>query len=116
MVESEASGDYPRPVEVTIPDQEDELRITWSDGHESIYPWDYLRGACPCAMCKGNPPPMETVKIFPIRGTQLMDYRPEGTYAFRLLFSDGHDTGIYNFRYLRKICQCQECAGRRAKA
>ena len=116
MVESEASGDYPQPVDVTVPDEGDELRIAWSDGHIGIYPWDYLRGACPCATCKGNHLPMEVVKIFPIRGTQLIDYRPEGKYAFRLLFSDGHDTGIYNFRYLRKVCQCEECAQRRVEA
>ena len=58
---------------------------------------------------------MEIVKIFPIRATQLVDYRPEGKYAFRLLFSDGHATGIYNFRYLRKLCQCHKCAKTKIK-
>ncbi len=104
------------PTEVIIPDQDDALYITWSDGHLGVYPWDYLRGACPCAVCKGDHRPLDIGKVAPAEGVQLIDYRSEGAYAFRFLFSDAHDTGIYNYDYLRALCQCQECAQRRAEA
>jgi len=32
-----------------------------------------------------------------------------GNYALNFEFSDGHDSGIYDFEYLRKICPCREC-------
>ena len=104
------------PEEVTVPDQEDALHISWSDGHEGVYPWDYLRGACPCAVCKGDHRPMDVSKVAPAEGVELIDYRTEGQYAFRFLFSDGHDTGIYDYGYLRGLCRCRECAPRRVEA
>jgi len=101
--------DYQIPVEIEVLSPDDKLRVIWSDGHISRYDGDYLRGACPCATCKGNHLPMEVVKIFPIKGVSLLDYRLEGKYGLRILFSDGHNTGIYNFQYLRKVCRCQNC-------
>ena len=97
------------PVEVIVPDQGDALYIAWSDGHRGVYPWDFLRGACPCAVCKGSHKPVDISKVKPAEGVELMDYLPVGAYAFRLMFSDAHDTGIYSFEYLRALCRCAEC-------
>jgi ATP-binding protein involved in chromosome partitioning len=36
-----------------------------------------------------------------------------GQYAIRIVWSDGHETGIYNFRRLRKDCRCPECTQKR---
>jgi len=36
-----------------------------------------------------------------------------GSYAISIDWSDGHDTGIYTFRYLRELCQCAGCASSR---
>lgn len=104
------------PEEVTFPDQENMLHISWSDGHKGVYPSDYLRGACPCAGCKGDHRPINIFRLASAQGVGLIDYRPEGRYAFRFLFSDGHDTGIYNYGYLRALCRCLACTKRRAEA
>lgn len=34
---------------------------------------------------------------------------PVGTYALKISWSDGHDTGLYSYDHLREICPCPEC-------
>jgi DUF971 family protein len=34
---------------------------------------------------------------------------PVGNYALQFVWSDGHETGIYTFEYLRKLCPCSQC-------
>ena len=102
------------PVEVIVSYQDDVLYITWSDGHRGVYPWDYLRGACPCAVCKGSHRPVDIGKVKPAEGVELIDYLPVGAYAFRMIFSDAHDTGIYSYEYLSALCQCEKCVQSRA--
>lgn len=89
---------------------ENELFISWDDGHESAYPLSYLRKLCPCAMCTDEwtgaskldpasiPDNLKTEK------TELV-----GNYAISFQFSDGHSTGIFSFENLRKTCPCAAC-------
>jgi DUF971 family protein len=102
----------PIPIQVAEDPSARELRIGWSDGHESRYPFRLLRLHCPCAMC-----------VHEWTGQQLLDpsrVSPEiypketarvGAYALRFTWSDGHTTGIYTFPLLRSLCQCETCAG-----
>ena len=95
--------------EVTIPagiEQAgpDRLRIRWRDGHESLYPVRELRLACPCARCieemTGRPmldPSEVPADIRPVR------IEPVGRYALQITWTDGHDTGLYSWRYLHEI-------------
>ncbi len=82
----------------------DTLRIEWQDGHESLYPVRRLRIACRCANC------VEELTGRPLLREQDVpeDVRPErispvGRYAIQIAWSDGHDTGIYSFDYLREL-------------
>lgn len=94
------------------------LMITWDDEHESIYLYEDLRQSCPCARCNdirrsskdGKLPfkraiPLE-VQSGKIRPEKI---KPVGLYAIRFKWNDGHDTGIYSFEFLRKICPCEMC-------
>jgi len=86
------------------------LGIEWSDGHKGVYPVRYLRQHCPCAACtdewtgelKLKP---DDVPIF----VAAQDVEPVGRYALKFTFSDGHDTGIFSYTFLRKHCQCDAC-------
>ncbi len=94
-----------------------ELALAWGDGHESYLPFDELRRDCPCSLCRGQrdaaaPDPLRVV-TGPAKGQILIrDLVPVGAYAVQIVWSDGHDTGIYSFEMLRKACSCPECRGR----
>jgi DUF971 family protein len=94
-----------------------ELALAWGDGHESYFPFDDLRSRCPCSLCRGQrdapPDPLRIVKA-PARGeVGIVQLVPVGAYAVQIVWSDGHDTGIYSFEWLRESCPCPECASRR---
>ena len=43
--------------------------------------------------------------------TRLNTIVPIGSYAITPVWEDGHDAGIYQWRYLRALCPCEECRG-----
>jgi len=89
------------------------LEIQWGDGHLSQYEPGYLRQRCPCARCTpAHDSPTKTVSPFPILKpvSRLEGAEQVGSYALRLKWSDGHDTGINTWEYLRGICPCPECS------
>jgi len=83
--------------------------IDWGDGHKGVYPHLFLRGYCPCAGCQGH---SGTVKFIETSATQqeLDDISTVGNYALQLRWFDGHDSGLYSYKYLRALCRCPECA------
>jgi DUF971 family protein len=84
-----------------------ELGIVWEDGHESYYPGRTLRCACPCAQCVDE---MSGHKLLQDEAVpediQLLEIQPVGHYAIAVRWSDGHDTGIFAFERLRRLCPC----------
>ena len=93
----------PMPVEVGRANQHD-VKITWQDGHESIYPARELRLACPCAACVDE----VTGQMRLIASSVAQNVHPVkidliGRYAISIQWSDGHNTGIYSFERLRKL-------------
>lgn len=95
------------------------IKIDWKDGHHSDYPLGYLRDECPCATCTGahGTEPQKTnyaqdssspFQMYKPR-LKMLGAEPVGNYAVRIEWSDGHNTGIYSYDHLRKICPCAEC-------
>ena len=82
--------------------------IDWGDGHKGLYPHVILRGYCPCAGCQGH---TGTIQFVEASGTQLEldDIQSVGNYALQLTWFDGHGSGLYSYKYLRALCQCDEC-------
>ena len=82
------------------------LRITWSDNKECIFDAPGLRRACPCAQCVNEWTGERVLKPQSISDElQINDVSVVGRYALNFRWSDGHDTGIYSFRYLRELCE-----------
>ena len=78
------------------------LALVWNDGRRVEYPYDYLRGFCPCAVCQGHD--ATAIRLHPPRTpVDLTSIEPVGNYGLSLVFSDGHGTGIYRFELLRQI-------------
>ncbi len=94
------------PVEVRRLSAERAVQIAWSDGHVSRYDFAYLRGWCPCAGCQGHSGERRYIAA---ENTDLAKIDIVGNYALSLTWGDGHDTGIYSYRYLRELCPCPAC-------
>ncbi len=94
------------------------LTMTWDDAHVSTFPLRYLRDECPCAGCKGETVLLHSFKPSPqpeIPGRyELKSITPVGNYAIQIVWGDGHETGLYAWSYLRDICPCGDCSGKRA--
>jgi DUF971 family protein len=91
----------PQPVDVALSRSRGELSIEWEDGVVSRLPIAYLRGWCPCAACQGHGVVVEFHEADPGLGIELM--AEAGAYALHLRFTDGHDSGIYTWSWLRRI-------------
>jgi DUF971 family protein len=94
------------------------IQIDWKDGHHSKYSLGYLRDECPCATCTGahGTEPRKSDYSAPAAPFQMfkptlkmLNVESVGHYAIRIEWSDGHNTGIYSFDHLRKICPCESC-------
>ena len=96
----------PAPCEIKIRPKRREVAIVWSDGHMSVYPMEYLRQRCPCARCQqareGQEAPAERADGQHQEITVTNAYLV-GNYAVRFVWSDGHETGFYDYGYLRRI-------------
>lgn len=106
------------PKSITLSENPKGIAIAWNDGHMSTYAFPFLRKACPCAVCKGERLPFDTdplalpvYKPLPANTAEAKDMFKIGRYAIGFKWGDGHDTGIYSFDYLRKMCPCADCAG-----
>lgn len=91
--------------------KEECLTIHWSDGITSRYPIAYLRRMSPSAEAKkmrqemaSNPLTVLPQSMANLTGPlTALDAELVGNYAIRIRFSDGHDTGIFSWQYLREI-------------
>jgi DUF971 family protein len=84
-----------------------ELAIRWNDGMESYFGLEFLRRACPCAACGGEPDVLGNVSRPQVSYTeqsfQLAGFDIVGGYALQPRWADGHGSGIYSFTYLRRL-------------
>lgn len=85
----------------------EELAIAWSDGLESFFPLEFLRRACPCAVCQGEADVLGAVErpahSLQQSSFQLRSLQPVGGYALQPLWQDGHSTGLFSYSYLRQL-------------
>ena len=89
------------------------LGVTWSDGHESKYTMRLLRANCPCAECVDEISGKRMIALDDVpEQIRALEARPVGRYAYQFVWSDRHDTGIYTYKYLRSLCECEHCKKR----
>lgn len=83
-----------------------ELTIEWSDGRTLVYDMTELRRSCPCATCHSERARAGVEEDTPLPSSTAVTVRqmsPVGNYAYKVLFSDGHDTGIYPLELLQQL-------------
>ena len=86
------------------------LGITWTDGHESTYGVRHLRENCPCASCIDEWTGVKRLDPATIpENIKPVNLQSVGLYAIQFFWNDGHDTGFYSHKLMRKLCQCIDC-------
>jgi DUF971 family protein len=92
----------PWPVELKLVDEKRALHICWDDNRHDTIEAEYLRVESPSAEVQGHSP-ADKKTVPGKKNVTIQDVLPVGTYAVRLVFSDGHSTGIFTWSYLRKL-------------
>jgi DUF971 family protein len=92
----------PQPTEITLHRASRVLEIAFSDGGVFRLPCEFLRVYSPSAEVRGHGPGHEVLQVGK-REVAIEAVEPVGSYAVRLVFSDGHDTGLYSWEYLHHL-------------
>jgi DUF971 family protein len=110
-VSRDRQGEQFRPTAIRSPRGARTTHIDWADGHKSVYPHAVLRGYCPCAGCQGHSGDVKFIETTDDQ-QELDKIEPVGGYALSLVWFDGHSSGIYSYKLLRSLCQCDVCLRR----
>jgi len=87
--------------------QSRKLDLRYVNGEEYSLSCEYLRVYSPSAEVRGHGPGQETLQVGKIN-VAITDIKPVGNYAVQLVFSDGHDTGLYSWEYLYELGKKQK--------
>ena len=90
------------PTEIRLQKKSRQLAIAFDDGSEYLLPFEYLRVWSPSAEVSGHGPGQETLQTGK-EDVHVTAIEPVGHYAVRLVFDDGHDTGLYTWKYLYEL-------------
>jgi DUF971 family protein len=97
----------PRPTDIALHQKSRVLEITFDDGACFKLPCEYLRVYSPSAEVQGHGPGQQVLQL----GKEyvgITEIEPVGNYAVRLVFDDGHNTGIFSWNYLYELGAKQE--------
>lgn len=94
--------DTPIPSEIKLHQKSRFLEIAYPDGTTYSLDFEFLRVFTPSAEARGHGPGQETLQTGK-RTVTLEGIEPVGSYALRLIFSDGHDTGLYSWDLLYNL-------------
>ena len=89
----------PRPVDIRLHQASRLLEIKFDNNTECMLSTEFLRVYSPSAEVRGHGAGQETLQIGK-EEVNITAIEPVGNYAVKLVFSDGHDTGLYSWDYL----------------
>lgn len=90
------------PTEIKLRKQSRILEVAFDDGERFELSFEYLRVYSPSAEVRGHGPGQERLQVGK-EAVVLRAVEPVGHYAVRLVFDDGHNTGLYSWKYLREL-------------
>lgn len=92
----------PRPTQIKLHQQSRQLEITFDDGQTFRLTCEYLRVFSPSAEVQGHGPGQAVLQLGK-EAVNITQIEPVGSYAVKLHFDDGHNTGIYSWDVLYKL-------------
>ncbi|MBL9011327.1 MAG: DUF971 domain-containing protein [Alphaproteobacteria bacterium] len=101
------TGGAPWPVELRYRRATRALEVDFEDGRTIVLPAELLRVESPSAEVRGHGPGQKQI-VAGKRHVGIARIEPVGNYAARLVFDDGHDSGLYTWRYLAELGATQE--------
>jgi len=97
----------PWPTEIKLDKEQRAITVTFDDGASFALPAELLRVLSPSAEVQGHSP-AERVTVPGKKAVRILRLEPVGNYAARIVFDDGHDTGLYTWSYLRELGENRE--------
>jgi len=97
----------PRVTELKLHQRSRVLEIAFDDGTRQALSCEYLRVYSPSAEVRGHGPGQEVLQIGK-EGVNVSAIEPVGNYGVKLVFDDGHDTGIYSWTLLHELTRSYE--------
>lgn len=97
----------PMPTEIKLHQKSRMLEVAFSDGQRFELPCEFLRVYSPSAEVRGHGPGQEVLQVGK-KNVEITDVQPVGSYAVKLVFSDGHDSGLFSWDYLHDLGINQE--------
>jgi DUF971 family protein len=97
----------PRPIDIKLHQASRLLEIKFDNNTECMLSCEFLRVNSPSAEVKGHGPGQEVLQIGK-EDVNITAIEPVGNYAVRLVFSDGHNTGLYSWDYLYELASNYE--------
>lgn len=92
----------PEVTELRLNRAEARLEVSFADGAHYAFPAEYLRVESPSAEVQGHSPTQKVI-VPGKSGVGIDRLEPVGNYAVRIIFNDGHDTGIFSWAYLAEL-------------
>jgi DUF971 family protein len=96
-----------QPTEITLHQQSCELEISFANGSRYHLPYEFLRVHSPSAEVRGHGPGQEVLQIGK-QDVKVLDVEPVGSYAMKIVFDDGHDSGLYTGEYIQHLGKHQD--------
>ena len=92
----------PWPTELRLNPAKTQLTVEYDSGERYVLPAEYLRVESPSAEVQGHGAGQKTIVTGKERVT-IERLEPVGNYAVRIVFDDGHDTGLFSWDYLHEL-------------
>ncbi len=92
----------PIPTELTLDRKRHVLDLSYGETQHELS-FELLRVHSPSAEVRGHGPGQEVLQVGK-RAVDITELEPVGMYAVRPTFSDGHNSGIFSWDYLHKLC------------
>lgn len=92
----------PTPTDINLHQKSRVLEVAFDDGSRFRLPCEYLRVYSPSAEVRGHGPGQEILQVGK-EGINITAIDPVGTYAVKLHFDDGHNTGLYSWNLLYEL-------------
>jgi DUF971 family protein len=96
------SDTRPWPTELRVAKNKAALSVTFETGETFTHPAELLRVLSPSAEVQGHSPE-QRVTVPGKRNVKISQVLPIGNYAVRIVFDDGHDSGIFTWTYLHEL-------------